>query len=319
MKATGFYTLLALLLMAGGVTAQKSDIVFAPLGAEWHYNYYGMFEEGYVNIKATKDTIIDGFNCVELEKNQVVYLDDPFIQGEEGVYEHHWPSEFVMCSGDVVYLYRNQSFMKWFDFGANVGDFWTVPVEQDYIVGDTAGFMVLQGKGTVTINGTELRYIDIIDAEDSNWGYGNYMYGQQPYTVRVIERIGPVGVYLFPEDHWTFDANEGGYLRCYSDSEIGHVSYYWNNCDYINPQYQSLPQENNFQTISVYPNPVKDNRVTTEGIEADEVQVYNTLGQLVKTVRGTNEIDLSGLVEGVYLLRITDAEGKVYTNKITIQ
>ena len=107
-------------------------------------------------------------------------------------------------------------------------------------------------------------------------------------------------------------------MRCYSDSEIGHVSYYWNNCDYINPQYQSLPQENNFQTISVYPNPVKDNRVTTEGIEADEVQVYNTLGQLVKTVRGTNEIDLSGLVEGVYLLRITDADGEVYTNKITV-
>ena len=39
MKATRIYTLLALLLMAGGVTAQKSDIVCAPLGAEWHYNY----------------------------------------------------------------------------------------------------------------------------------------------------------------------------------------------------------------------------------------------------------------------------------------
>ena len=242
MKATRLYTLLALLLMMGGVTAQKSDIIFAPFGAAWHYNYYGMFEEGYINIRATNDTIIDGFKCVELEKNKVVYIDDPFQQGEEGVFEHHWPSEFVMCSGDVVYLYRNQSFMKWFDFGANVGDFWTVPVEQDYIIGDTAGFMILQGKGTVNINGIELRYIDIIDAEDSNWGYGDYMYGQQPYTVRVIERIGPIGVYLFPEDHWTFDANEGGYLRCYSDTEIGHVSYYWNNCDYINPQYQNLTE-----------------------------------------------------------------------------
>ena len=47
--------------------------------------------------------------------------------------------------------------------------------------------------------------------------------------------------------------------------------------------------------------------------------VYDALGQVVKTVQGTNEIDLSGLVEGVYLLRIMDAEGKVYTNKITIQ
>jgi hypothetical protein len=47
------------------------------------------------------------------------------------------------------------------------------------------------------------------------------------------------------------------------------------------------------------------------------VQVYNALGQMVKTVRGTNEIDVEGLAEGVYLLRITDADGKVYTNKIT--
>ena len=253
-----------------------------------------------------------------LKKKQVVYLDDPFIQGEEGVYEHHWPSEFVMCSGDVVYLYRNQSFMKWFDFGANVGDFWTVPVEQDYIVGDTAGFMVLQGKGTVTINGTELRYIDIIDAEDSNWGYGNYMYGQQPYTIRVIERIGPIGVYLFPEDHWTFDANEGGYLRCYSDTEIGHVSYYWNNCDYINPQYQNLPEEIDTQTISIYPNPAKD-RVVIDGIEIAEVQVYNALGQLVKTVRDANEINVADLPQGVYLLRVADIEGRIFMEKVMVR
>ena len=74
-------------------------------------------------------------------------------------------------------------------------------------------------------------------------------------------------------------------------------------------------KENALQ-INVYPNPAKD-RVVIEGIEAAEVNVYNALGQVVKTVRGTNEIDLSGLVEGVYLLRIMDAEGKVYTNKIT--
>ena len=46
---------------------------------------------------------------------------------------------------------------------------------------------------------------------------------------------------------------------------------------------------------------------------------YNALGQMVKTVQWTDVIDLSGLVEGVYLVRITDAEGKVYTNKITVQ
>ena len=76
--------------------------------------------------------------------------------------------------------------------------------------------------------------------------------------------------------------------------------------------------DENALQVNVYPNPAKD-RVAIEGIEVKEVFVYDALGQVVKTVQGTNEIDLSGLVEGVYLLRIMDAEGKVYTNKITIQ
>jgi hypothetical protein len=70
--------------------------------------------------------------------------------------------------------------------------------------------------------------------------------------------------------------------------------------------------------VTVYPNPASG-VVRIDGVEAEEVQVYNALGQLVKTVRGTNEVDLGGLVDGFYLLRITDAEGKVYTNKITVR
>ena len=71
-------------------------------------------------------------------------------------------------------------------------------------------------------------------------------------------------------------------------------------------------------TPQLYPNPARE-KVTIEGIETSEVQVYNALGQMVKTVRGTNEIDVEGLAEGVYLLRITDTDGKVYTNKITVR
>ena len=60
--------------------------------------------------------------------------------------------------------------------------------------------------------------------------------------------------------------------------------------------------------LSVYPNPT-NGVVRIEGVVADEVQVYNALGQLVKTVLGANEIDLSGLVVGVYMLRITTESG----------
>ena len=76
--------------------------------------------------------------------------------------------------------------------------------------------------------------------------------------------------------------------------------------------------ENMESSTKVYPTPAKD-RVVIEGIEAAEVQVYNALGQRVKTIQGTNEISVADLPQGVYLLRIADAEGKVYTNKIMIR
>ena len=70
--------------------------------------------------------------------------------------------------------------------------------------------------------------------------------------------------------------------------------------------------------LSVYPNPT-NGVVRIEGVVADEVQVYNALGQVVKTVRNSNEVSLEGLVEGVYLVRIADAEGKVFIAKVAVK
>ena len=78
---------------------------------------------------------------------------------------------------------------------------------------------------------------------------------------------------------------------------------------------ETSTQELNSFKVEVFPNPSND-VVKIEGVIAAEVQVYNALGQVVKTVRGTNEIDLGGLAEGVYLLRIFDQEGNSYLEKI---
>lgn len=80
--------------------------------------------------------------------------------------------------------------------------------------------------------------------------------------------------------------------------------------------YDGVGEDNS--TIGVYPNPAKE-KITIDGIRPDEVQVYNAYGQLVKTVRGTNEIDVAELVEGVYLLRITDTEGKSHVARVAVK
>ena len=76
--------------------------------------------------------------------------------------------------------------------------------------------------------------------------------------------------------------------------------------------------EESVSQINVYPNPALE-MVHIEGVEVAEVMVYNALGQVVKTVRGTNEIDLSGLVEGVYLVRIRDKEGRVFMEEVAVK
>lgn len=70
--------------------------------------------------------------------------------------------------------------------------------------------------------------------------------------------------------------------------------------------------------VEVYPNPALET-LRIDGLEADEIQVYNALGQLVKVVRGTNEVNVSGLPEGLYLLHITDTYGEEHSVRIVVK
>lgn len=76
--------------------------------------------------------------------------------------------------------------------------------------------------------------------------------------------------------------------------------------------------EENTVAVEVYPNPAKD-FVRIEGMEAAEVQVYNALGQLVRTVQGSNEINVSDFAEGIYLLHITDAAGRSHAARVVVK
>ena len=74
-------------------------------------------------------------------------------------------------------------------------------------------------------------------------------------------------------------------------------------------------EENEANSVNLHPNPTSG-IVHIEGVEATEVQVFNTIGQLVKTIQNTNEVSLEGLPQGVYLLRVTTEDGKVFSEKV---
>jgi hypothetical protein len=72
------------------------------------------------------------------------------------------------------------------------------------------------------------------------------------------------------------------------------------------------------KAFTLWPNPASQT-VYIDGVAAVEVQINNALGQEVKTVRGTNEISVAELPQGVYLVRIRDEEGRIFMEKVMVK
>jgi len=59
------------------------------------------------------------------------------------------------------------------------------------------------------------------------------------------------------------------------------------------------------EKVSVYPNPVKDILNISGAGKVEHVEIYNLVGQKIKTAAGSSKIDVSSLSGGVYLIQIT--------------
>lgn len=309
-----FFFIIIIFLASLEIKSQTHE--FAPIGAEWYYEYQKPFIKGYVHITVNHDTIIKDVKCRKLTK--VLYGFDYY----EGLCKRLIGYEYVTQSNDSVMIYRDGAFCMLFDFGASVGDTWTlignnIPCEQSY------GLAHVVGIGADTISGQVLKYVKIINDQYSYWGYGDCMVGEPCRdTVKIFERIGPIKEYLLPEQHCLFDYGEGGLLRCYIDDDIGCLHFSWTginvNCDYINDDYQSTDDINHGCQSVIYPNPCHDFiHIILDGI--NDVYLYDNQGttvfQLKNIVGNSLDIDMSDCPKGLYLLKNTN-DTKVSTHKI---
>ena len=95
----------------------------------------------------------------------------------------------------------------------------------------------------------------------------------------------------------------------YAFCTIPNYPLYWGQTDMVGVE------ENEANHAKLHPNPTTG-LVRIEGVECTEVQVYDVLGKQLKTVQNTNEVSLVGLPQGVYLLRVTLKDGKVFSDKV---
>ena len=320
MKTTRFYILLALLMM-GGVTMQaqtqrNSGLIITD--TVW-LNDIGRYEEVIIKNFTTETVTISG---VEYDHDTPLDVLLP--------YPCQYP--YTLHVGDSIFL------SVWFQkLYSGKGDYTPLDIQikttlEDRTVVAMMASSLFVDYGLVLDSPTNF-YIPIPEYSHLTGIVCNQNYGTwTPITIYSIAEDGTDYFDIVPQYELPYDLPVKEYFRVdmylrlgskyqtgewigtniILESSAGQITYsilFWS--DLLNVTEIS-------NEVKLYPNPAKD-IIKIEGIEVAEVEVYNALGQRVKIVQSTNEIDLSGLVEGIYMLRITDAEGKVYTNKITKQ
>ena len=74
------------------------------------------------------------------------------------------------------------------------------------------------------------------------------------------------------------------------------------------------------ETLRLYPNPVKET-LTIEGQNIQQVNVYNTMGQLVKSVNCNDNIvniNVNDLQNGIYIVNVIDANAEMSSRKVSV-
>jgi hypothetical protein len=286
MKATRIYTLLALLLMTGGINTQAQEYVpMIQEGNEWYT----------LDAQVCSSQTLRGYNTLVHR-----IADDTLIGGVrytkvmQTVNDVGTPTLAALLreeDGKVWETYNGNSEILLYDFTANVGD---------SLVCGYGDYFILDSISIEQIGGVDRKKF---------WFGLEYDFIGEPYAMETwIEGIGSDFGLLYCGSYYFC----GGYYRALCFHQDGELI--WQNPEYDACVITSV-EEINEKVISVYPNPAME-IVTIDGVEAAEVQVYNGLGQMVKTVQGSNEINVSGLPAGIYSIRVTMNDGNLFLNKI---
>ena len=280
MKNSKFYTLLVLLLMAGGVTMQAQEYLpIAQKGNEWHTFETSVWQiNNYVNW-CSGDTLIEDVRYMKImgTVNDSYPIFYTLLREEEGKV---WKRYSIAHSETLLY-----------DFTASVGD--------TLRIGDFAEEMVLDSISVVQIGDVDRRKFWFGLEYD---GLGN------PRAKETwVEGIGSDYGLL-----WTgyFNVFDGWHcLLCFhQNGELVWQNPEYNTCTY---PYDAV-EENKETGISIYPNPGNNTLNICTALQNACVEVYDMSGRMIywqEITENVTSINAEGWPSGSYVWRVV-ANGK---------
>jgi hypothetical protein len=279
---------------------------FAPVGAKWHYTEGQAFSGyiSYLTITVTKDTIISGRNCVQIESDYLACFP--------------YGTLYVSTSNDSVFFFDQElgDFKTIYVFNAMPGDHWTIPIKGDMYEYDYLDVSV-NSIGTRIVNNKELnvQYVTYTAYDYDEFGNLSESFGN---SSEIVEFLGDLTfLFFFPTTlSYICDDNYSGGLRCYEDNYIGHYETgIASSCTYSGT-WEGV-NDPRIGTLGLHPNPSIGN-VYFESFpdQTRAIDLIDHTGRVVKKFMPSEEINLTGLPGGVYFLRIIDSQNVFYIEKV---
>ena len=302
MRYLRIYFLLALLLMVGEIIQAQDIKEYYPLIPEsgekqWDIRRDFIFgESDYLICWFGDDIELDGI----MYRTMLGILDNPYHTGiigalreeDKKVYARWWSSGFQYYREEVLY----------YDFGLQVGDWFSVGDE------DEPWYIMVESIDEVTMGDGSVRNAIVFN---EGWGDEKETW---------IEGIGSLAGVTHRYDPNLF-GSYFSHLQCYfeDDDLVWTGGECWDDVEEVGPSTPSTSSGTEGSgALIIFPNPSSET-VHIEGIEVAEVQVFNSLGQLLQTIKGTNVINVSDLPKGISMLHITDACGNKQWAKVVVK
>lgn len=293
------------LIISLSLKAQTQSYEYIPIVKEglqiWTTDQkYGQYNEQYRYERLAlteEDTIINGENYKKIYSFTEREFDIETATFVCGIRENENKQVFVAS-------YHNQQEFLLYDFSLTEGD--SILAESN---GEYDLYFNVTDVDTIDYNGVERRKITL--------QFYNYAW------VTWIEGIGNIEGLLMDWRSYimAMDPMPNVRLRCYEHNEeclYSDFSFDESIDDCYTSLYTGLEENETQNNILLYPNPAKERIYINTSIPIKKITICNFLGQEIKnynTLQVQSSIDISGLNEGVYFVKIY-TEKAVHTTKI---
>jgi len=207
-----------LILAALFCVAAYGQDTFAPVGAEWYYNYNFNPNGYYYRIDSEKDTVVAESNCRVLKRYNDTSIS---VASNEYIIEQE--------DGKVYYYYQDR-FNLLFDFDAQVNDtveftFMYRRYDDEFYISYKDTIISLRYEvESITTNEQNMRtfMLNILDDDIDKVRFSYWTYS---YT----EKVGDATQFMPKLDNLSVISpiDEFLELRCYSDADLSYISPYW--------------------------------------------------------------------------------------------